>query len=387
VEMIPGVYDETTDGYVNSDTFMSVRILLAAKENPITSLYYYCDTTAEVESWIEAYDGAENFMADVATIPQFSMESMLQDLNTEGGLEVYFRNYIPETDYTILLLATDSKGVTSIYRADKATEAAKEASEAYKAWLGTWTVTSAKSLAYTQGAGFSETDTPMSFDITIKAQKLNATYEISGWGVTEDRVALPCVASFSNSDGTFAIANDQILERYSNGNTVVMSVCKYSGGYTFVGGDYDALTAEIGSNGTATVTGYEGMLEGGLSFNVVACDYFFDDGQKLYFLDNADGSEQIAYPMLPFTLTKKAAPEAKSTTCSAPAASSLRQSVKAAKAIAPVGMKEAAVRTNDKVQRTSIEMPLAGDALDQLKPQAGTTEPTGKKKLAALLLK
>lgn len=219
------------------------------------------------------------------------------------GLPFYTDKATPSTAYMVIVKVTDASGKSTIKSATATTESSGESSDAYKAWLGTWTVTSTSSKL---------NQTPVSFDVVFSEKVANQKYSVLGWGTTlfRDREAVEAV--FDAESGNFGFANEQELDSFEqNGKTYMfdyISYCSYSGGYTVVTGDYYGLVGQLdASKNKATVVGNELTLNGGIEAKVVCMEFFALEvgGNGVGSYGPADGFVQGDYPIGPYMMTKK----------------------------------------------------------------------------------
>lgn len=94
-------------------------------------------------------------------------DGWLDGLVQNPGIGVTFSGLDPATSYTCILKVTDSAGKSTTKHVAATTEGGGEASDAYKAWLGTWTLTSTSSEVNAA---------PLSFDVTFIQGVANSSY-------------------------------------------------------------------------------------------------------------------------------------------------------------------------------------------------------------------
>lgn len=132
-------------------------------------------------------------------------------------------------------------------------------SEAYNKWLGSWNIGGTN---------------PMT--IAVSENTADASFNIRGWHFDEDFFA-PMVAKYSNgtitlpSDTENPIASNVDIEvEEGNCNIYYEGSIIYSDGEEyFVGGQYDAATGTIGSDGKVTFVGGKVSLQGGGEFDII----------------------------------------------------------------------------------------------------------------------
>lgn len=221
----------------------------------------------------------------------------------------------PGTEYTVYAfgvdVATQQMTTSRITRYKFTTTTPTEASEAYKAWLGTWTITSASSEV---------NNAPISFDVTIAEKAPDVSFDLTGWSILSVRT-VPVTVNFKS--GNLVVPNELFITQIDlNGSDDGKGKVYYKSrslvnlpgqqpGYGFVGGTYDAITAKMGANKTsATATGYAGNLSQGGTFTVTGVDFFTEatvNGKTGWYnvYDPATGFTANDFPVGPFTMVKK----------------------------------------------------------------------------------
>lgn len=224
----------------------------------------------------------------------------------------------PQTEYTVLAFgvdfATQTMTTPTITKKNFTTQAVGgggEASDAYKAWLGTWTVTSSSSAVSAK---------PMSLDITIAQDVANTSYKITGWGISKLRTSYPIVGKFHAESGMM-YAEQQVV-----GTRTTDPAGKYrwlgfalseEDNKTYYNPNIDGIPVLLaaldeGSTTSAAIVGNEFNYEGDTFKNTfLYADYFLngDDG-KLYNVGYEDGyttNNQPEFLIAPMTMVKKAA--------------------------------------------------------------------------------
>lgn len=226
-----------------------------------------------------------------------------------AGLNYTWGGASPATEYTAIIKVTDAAGNSTIKSATGATESAGEGSDAYKAWLGTWTVTSTSSEV---------NKAPVSFDVVIGQNVANSSYSVTGWSVTAVREVLPVNAVFDAETGRMGILNEQEMTTVTIDGVDYMvtyiSRCLSAGRYTYVFGDYAGLIGELDAGKSkATVVGNTLQLQGGGEAAVHSMEFFgfeVNDGDGMIRYNPADGYTDGDYPIGPYTMTKKSSSSA-----------------------------------------------------------------------------
>ena len=189
-----------------------------------------------------------------------------------------------------------------------------DATDAYKKYLGTWTVTSTSSVL---------TKKPLTFDITIEQNVANKSFYVSGWAIStlRNEYKLPwsynaendIISSLTVSVGSFED------DTYGNVSVEYQPYC-----YWYSDQDYFPLRFDVGNalmggqitNDQFTIVGLteqEVSLSGGSKekIDVVFMDYYgyctYQGQPTLLTYRAAEGFTQDDYPIGPFKLTKSAA--------------------------------------------------------------------------------
>ena len=178
-----------------------------------------------------------------------------------------------ETEYVVVGLGIDPSTLnytTKVFSAEKTTSALPaDMQDAYRQWIGTWTVTSASSEV---------SGTSYDFVIEIRPREINSTYLIRGWGYTYLKNDYECEAKFK-ADGTFDI-HHQICGTLSTGGqlTLFPRFVYTKGGSGYGGlislGYGEALQASSSEDGKGAIYGYNYGLSGGGSCTITSLDYW-----------------------------------------------------------------------------------------------------------------
>lgn len=174
--------------------------------------------------------------------------------------------------------------------------------EAYEAWLGTWTVTSTSS---------EKNGTPVVFDIVIQAKTVNISYTITGWSITSYG-SRPLTAALKEN-GDIRIRNQQEIAPNSTGMTTFVG--RYfkpeTDKYALVPARIDALIGTLNADRqTAAVNGGTFTIEGSdLERTVTSMDYFNHKTTGSWVGYTAlTPYKESGYPVGPYTMTKIAEP-------------------------------------------------------------------------------
>lgn len=249
-----------------------------------------------------------------AIVTQYGVDGNAQFIEyLNVGLGLTFKELDPATTYTVIFKVTDAAGKSTVKSVDFTTTGAGggEASDAYNAWLGTWTVTSTSSEV---------SNKPITFDVTIAENVADATFNLTGWSIWSVRTS-PVPVKFKN--GNLVIPGETFMAEidlngsdngkgkvyYTNSSWITLP--NGQSGRSIVSGDFDAITATMGADKTsATTKEYSGNLSNGGSFTVTGVDFFTEatvKGETGWYnvYDAATGFTENDIPVGPFTLVKK----------------------------------------------------------------------------------
>lgn len=285
----------------------------AETQTYITAMFKVTGTPAAVSG---SYILAEKALVDqIASEKSLTYEQITEATGNEftadnltklnaNGVGWYFKELTPGTEHIVMAKVTDAAGNSTFKYVLASTDPDGEASDAYKAWLGTWTVTSTSSQV---------NSSPVSFDVVFSQKIANLSYAISGWGIDalrDDAELMPTV-TFDSATGGITIQNDQHLANnggQSPGKINFASNVAYQGTYAWVSGTgFNGLSGIINADKqTATVTCGVANITGvgELPVNGMEVILWGSDG-KTYVFGPAAGYTKGDYPIGPYTMTKK----------------------------------------------------------------------------------
>ena len=226
----------------------------------------------------------------------------LTKLNSSSGIGWYWADRTPGTEYIAMAKVKDAAGNSTLKYAVASTDPAGEASDAYKAWLGTWTVTSTSSEVNAA---------PLSFDVVIGQKAANSTYSVLGWDITAARTSMSATANFNADNGTLVFPNYQLIGTNANGPHYFLARAFYEGdGYYLATENYDLPVAMLGTLDSdktkATVTVGGGTDPWGDAYvGTTMAIYVQMEGNKWGSYGPAEGFTKGDYPIGPFTMVKK----------------------------------------------------------------------------------
>ena len=280
---------ENVLAYEPTTTFNSVKV----KITPSNSDKYY--TTLFPASEIVEYTDKE-------------LQTMIcKDLTStklySGVKTVTFSYLYDETEYVVVGFGVDPNYMsasTKIFRQSVTTaELPAAMTDAYKAWLGTWTVTSASSEI---------SKTSYSFDIVIRPRTQNGTYFIRGWGYTSVKDDYEFYATYTSSTKSFKIykrtgiatlddgGSLQLLPRFQNHTT---------GAYGILNTTSACFDAVPDGDGKGIVTGTEGKLTSGDAYTVTSVDFWNVKSGSNYYLTAMDPYTYKDFFVGPYTMVRK----------------------------------------------------------------------------------
>lgn len=280
----------------NTDT----KVYMGAYAPTATGAYYGLFLTSDVEKVLAQGASYEAIVTQNGT-DMSTKEGWLEGLVTNPGIGVTFGGLDPGTSYTCILKVTDSAGKSTTKHVVATTEGGGEASDAYKAWLGTWTLTSTSSEVNAA---------PLSFDVTFIQGVANSSYKLQGWGITtiRDQSQILPSAKFDSATGNFEILEGQSLYTDPEDGSVLTLTGRalLQGKYYIINGGYPGFTGKLNADkNSATITLYQGSVDGMGNFTTSSMDFFWVLGQDIYWQKAAEGYTDKDYPIGPYTMTRK----------------------------------------------------------------------------------
>lgn len=280
----------------NTDT----KVYMGAYAPTATGAYYGLFLTSDVEK-VHAQGASYDAIVTQNGTDMSTKEGWLEGLVTNPGIGVTFGGLDPGTSYTCILKVTDSAGKSTTKHVAATTEGGGEASDAYKAWLGTWTLTSTSSEVNAA---------PLSFDVTFIQGVANSSYKLQGWGITtiRDQSQILPSAKFDSATGNFEILEGQSLYTDPEDGSVLTLTGRalLQGKYYIINGGYPGFTGKLNADkNSATITLYQGSVEGMGNFTTSSMDFFWVLGEDIYWQKAAEGYTDRDYPIGPYTMTRK----------------------------------------------------------------------------------
>lgn len=280
----------------NTDTQMTVGFKVTGTPAAASGKYLMAPTA----SFTQAGGVSADLVTNAGTAFSAEEITMLNDAGISGVFGSAAKPLLANTEYTLACLVADAEGNTTLKSVVASTTGggSTEPTDAYKAWLGTWTVTSETSEV---------TKAPISFEVTISQKVVNRSYDVAGWTITRDLADIPTTGNLLG-DGSLALPNQTQILTLDNGN-IVYFICRYYDfgpdylAYMLCQGNFNALVATQDASGAGTVTG------GTINFDGDPNDYFASSMD--FFSRNpttggwAGYSETGDYPVAPYSMTKK----------------------------------------------------------------------------------
>ena len=281
---LPAAEGETVD-YGNGEvvTYMpynAVKVLW--KGTGVYDIKYAMFTT-------EGLDGATD--ADIkANLQSFSdVNSVLEEINSDEGLEVVFGGCTGSTSYTACVWVKNEAG-QEFFTKNEITTAEAVATEATNAWLGTYTAYTEKTVNLS-----AETD-------AVKAQRTDFTFTVTLVPGTADEVTvdgisiMPGVPAFGQvieQEGVkyLALTNQVGIQDIGDGFIATwLAYCSVGTKESFVTGGFGAIYLAMEADGTITYIPGSGELQSGDEFSVLAFDVIALGEQGLGILQDQDGN-------------------------------------------------------------------------------------------------
>ena len=280
----------------NTDT----KVYMGAYAPTATGAYYGVFLTSDVEKVLAQGASYDAIVTQNGT-DMSTKDGWLDGLVKNPGIGVTFSGLDPATSYTCILKVTDSAGKSTTKHVAATTEGGGEASDAYKAWLGTWTLTSTSSEVNAA---------PLSFDVTFIQGVANSSYKLQGWGLTtiRDQSQILPSAKFDSATGNFEILEGQSLYTDPEDGSVLTLTGRalLQGKYYIINGGYPGFTGKLNADkNSATITLYQGSVDGMSNFTTSSMDFFWVLGQDIYWQKAAEGYTDRDYPIGPYTMTRK----------------------------------------------------------------------------------
>ena len=247
----------------------------------------------------------------VSQITKYTEAQIVDMLNSDGtlvdhcvyGSDTYtFTGLSTSTKYCLFAFPydEDSGAGKFVYKEFTTDEPSVDVQEAYKKWLGTWTVTSTSSEI---------TGKPLTFDIIVSENVFCESYKVIGWGISIART-LPVVAGFDQETGYIYFVNAYTASRY-NDSSVSGYICHFGrfnhgdGYYLITEGGFAALIGRQNEDGAGEVVGNQFTADSAEPYTFSGMDYFLYADGNIYNFSSASQYLFGDFPVGPYTMKKK----------------------------------------------------------------------------------
>lgn len=247
----------------------------------------------------------------VSEITKYTESQIVDVLNSDGTLvdhchysvDTYtFTGLKPSTKYCIFAFVYDEDAGAGKFSVREFTtkEYSADVQEAYKKWLGTWTVTSTSAELLGK---------PVSFDIIVSENVFCESYKVVGWGISIART-LPVLAGFDSETGYLYFVNAYAASRYSD-SSVSGYICHFGrfdhgdGYYLITEGGFAAMIGRIDEDGTAKVVGNQFTADSSAPYTFSGMDYFLYANGSIYNFSSASQFVYGNFSVGPYTLKRK----------------------------------------------------------------------------------
>lgn len=247
----------------------------------------------------------------VSQITKYTEAQIVDMLNSDGtlvdhciyGSDTYtFTGLKTSTKYCLFAFPydEDSGAGKFVYKEFTTDEPSSDVQEAYKKWLGTWTVTSTSSEI---------TGKPLTFDIIVSENVFCESYKVIGWGISIART-LPVAAGFDQETGYIYFVNAYTASRY-NDSSVSGYIChfgRFNHGdayYLITEGGFAALIGRQNEDGTGEVVGNQFTADSAEPYTFSGMDYFLYAEGNIYNFSSASQYLYGDFPVGPYTMKKK----------------------------------------------------------------------------------
>lgn len=247
----------------------------------------------------------------VSQITKYTEAQIVDMLNSDGtlvdhciyGSDTYtFTGLKTSTKYCLFAFPydEDSGAGKFVYKEFTTDEPSADVQEAYKKWLGTWTVTSTSSEI---------TGKPLTFDIIVSENVFCESYKVIGWGISIART-LPVAAGFDQETGYIYFVNAYTASRY-NDSSVSGYIChfgRFNHGdayYLITEGGFAALIGRQNEDGAGEVVGNQFTADSAEPYTFSGMDYFLYAEGNIYNFSSASQYLYGDFPVGPYTMKKK----------------------------------------------------------------------------------
>lgn len=219
-----------------------------------------------------------------------------------GEKTLTFNYLYDNAEYVLIGFGIDENSMassTQIFRATVQTQTLPDTmTEGYKAWLGTWTVTSTSS---------EKSGTAYSFDIEIRPRTLNGTYLVRGWGYTSIKDDFEVYVNYVSSTEGFQLFKREVGTLGDGGAlTLLPRILNHqTNAYGLLNTSSYLLYAKPDGEGKGNIAGREGSLTGGATFTITSADFWNVRSGSNYYLTAMDPYTYQDFFVGPYTMVRK----------------------------------------------------------------------------------
>lgn len=219
-----------------------------------------------------------------------------------GEKTLTFNYLYDNAEYVLIGFGIDENSMassTQIFRATVQTQTLPDTmTEGYKAWLGTWTVTSTSS---------EKSGTAYSFDIEIRPRTLNGTYLVRGWGYTSIKDDFEVDVNYVSSTEGFQLFKREVGTLGDGGAlTLLPRILNHQTNvYGLLNTTSYLLYAKPDGEGKGNIAGREGSLTGGATFTITSADFWNVRSGSNYYLTAMDPYTYQDFFVGPYTMVRK----------------------------------------------------------------------------------
>ena len=272
--------------------------------SPSNTDTYFCNIYPK--SFVDHYNTTDDLIKAIDTYIM-SQGGIAGNLQT-GGIVKTITTLEPNSDYVLVAFGYSYNAATSaVYKKAFKTDVASEASDAWKAWLGTWEVTSSTS---------EKSNKPVTMDVVIAPGTTGKKYKILGLGISGPRNALVATVEgeYQPSDGAISVMNNQVFAEGANYGSYGLADVVYcarvydpSGKFSPIAGEFYALSGIFNNDSKeSAVLRCASQTLNNTKYTVSSMEVTMltESGAALYY-DAAPGYTYGDYPVGPFTMKKK----------------------------------------------------------------------------------
>lgn len=272
--------------------------------SPASSETYFCNIYKQ--SFVDYYGSSSENL--IAAIDQYLASSggIAANLLT-GSRTQEITGLEPNTKYCVVAFCHNgSTAMSSVYKKSFSTEEAGTENDAWKAWLGTWDITSKTS---------EKSKSSITMRVVIKAGNPGKSYYIRGWGISGPRNSIIATVKgeFQQVDSALTIMNNQIFAEdvnYGSYGTADVLFCSRvynpaTSSYVPMVGEFYAFSGLLDKTREAGEVRCAIVTSGSTNYTVSSMEVTLitSSGGVLYY-SAADGYTYGDFPIGPYTVKK-----------------------------------------------------------------------------------